>query len=135
MLLCDYAEALNGKLYIMGGGWDRLVKMGPVACSVAVMLSVPWNDANIKHRLSLTLLTEDGQVASDAAGNEVIIDGEFETGRPAGIRPGSALRTPFTFRIQGLDLDLGGYSVLLEIEGAAVARAEFDVVAPPGTSI
>jgi len=21
LLLCDYAEAVNGKLYIMGGGW------------------------------------------------------------------------------------------------------------------
>ena len=38
LLLCDFAEAVNGKLYVMGGGWNVLFAPGqPVTMSVAAV--------------------------------------------------------------------------------------------------
>lgn len=130
MLLCDFAEALNGKLYITGGGWNRVIKVQPISCSVAIMLSIPWNKANEKHRLRLSLQTEDGAVVPDAEGKDVAITGEFETGRPAGVKPGSDLKNPIAIRLNGLDLDFGGYAFVLEIDGTEIARTPFTVEQP-----
>src|SRR5262249_54509042 len=44
-ILADYAEAVNGKLYMMGGGWDQsFVKdfSQPVSFSFAIGIQVPW---------------------------------------------------------------------------------------------
>ena len=47
LLLCDFAEAVNGKLYVMGGGWNILFAPGqPVTMSVAAVLAVPWDRTN-----------------------------------------------------------------------------------------
>ena len=131
MLLCDWADALNGKLYIGGGGWDRVFKVQPLGCSVAVMLSVPWHATNEKHVFRLTLQTEDGVVVKDAQENRFEIVGEFETGRPAGTKPGSPIRTPLTFRVQQLDLAVGGYAFVLEVDETEITRAQFTVAQPP----
>ena len=54
LLLCDFAEAVNGKLYVMGGGWNILFAPGqPVTMSVAAVIAVPWDRTNQQHELSL----------------------------------------------------------------------------------
>jgi hypothetical protein len=135
MMLCDFAESLNGKLYIQGGGWDRVMKIQPLNFAVAIMLEVPWHAANEKHRLNLTLQTEDGQLVPDAEGNPIQMQGEFETGRPAGVRPGTALKSPFAARLAGLDLDPGAYAFVLEIDGTEITRSTFTVEVPPPGAI
>ena len=54
LLLCDYAEAINGKLYIMGGGWT-ICAPGPRNMAVAIRVLVPWSDTNKQHNLALML--------------------------------------------------------------------------------
>ena len=130
LLLCDYADALNGKLYIAGGGWNRIIKVAPISVSIAVMIDVPWQAANERHSLLVTLQTEDGERVRSPEGNEVKIEGEFETGRPAGTKPGSPLRAPLALRLEGLDLPRGGYAFVLDIDGSEVARATFLVEDP-----
>jgi len=60
MLLADAAEAMNGKLYILGGGWSIT---GPQATpsAIAIKIDVPWDLANTPHTLRLDLLNEDGR--------------------------------------------------------------------------
>lgn len=130
MLLCDYAEALNGKLYIIGGGWDRVFTVQPISCSVAVVLSVPWHATNERHVLRVHLQSEDGVVVGDHEGNPVQMEGEFETGRPPGVKPGSDLRHAFTLRMQGLDLAPGAYSFVLDVDGTELVRAPFTIERP-----
>jgi len=36
VMLCDYAEAVQGKLYIAGGGWSELRGNGPADLALAV---------------------------------------------------------------------------------------------------
>lgn len=127
MLLCDFAEAVNGKLYISGGGWTNVRGPQPLDCSVAVSIAVPWTHTNQKHKLILELLGEDGQIPTDADGNPVQIEGELEVGRPTGVVPGDPISTSLAFRLQGLDLETGGYSFSLKINGTEVAKTQFRV--------
>jgi len=59
ILLCDAAEAVNGKLYILGGGWS-VTRPAPAPSALAVKIDVPWTDAYRKIPLIVELLTEDG---------------------------------------------------------------------------
>src|SRR5450756_2909121 len=60
ILLCDYAEAINGKLYVMGGGWT-ICPPGPRHMAIAVRVMVAWSEANTKHTLTLFLQDEHGK--------------------------------------------------------------------------
>ena len=132
MLLCDASEAVNGKLYIMGGGWDHIwAPDTPVGVSVAVLVAVPWDQTNKKHQLDLALLTADGEPV-EIEGTVVQGTGNFETGRPAGLKAGTAISLPMTFRFDGLALAEGGYVFELSIDGTVLARAPFRVQPPPG---
>ena len=47
MLLCDSAQSIGGKLYVLGGGWSILRKTGNLmTMALAVKLSIPWSRAN-----------------------------------------------------------------------------------------
>lgn len=134
LLLCDFAEAVNGKLYVMGGGWNVLFAPGqPISLSVAAVVAVPWDRTNQSHELSLDLLTDDGATV-EIEGQAVAVTGEFELGRPPGTKPGSSLNAPFVWTFNGLVLDEGGYEWKLRIAGEPVASRAFTVMHPPGFS-
>jgi hypothetical protein len=41
MILCDSAQVYEGKLSILGGGWDRILFGSPFA--VAAIVEIPWD--------------------------------------------------------------------------------------------
>src|SRR5690349_10370980 len=60
MLLCDFAQEVGGKLYIVGGGWSKVFDIGqPMNMALAIKLWVPWNAANQPTQLAIELRTED----------------------------------------------------------------------------
>ncbi len=62
LILADRAEALNGKLYVMGGAWDRVFIADfqqPATISFAVGVLVPWNATNMQHTLVITVVDPD----------------------------------------------------------------------------
>jgi hypothetical protein len=131
LLLCDYAEAVNGKLYVMGGGWSILFAADrPVNMSVAALIAVPWDQTNRPHQIALELLTDDG-AAVESEGNPVALRGQFEVGRPPGVKPGTSFNTPFVWNISGLVLAGGGYQWKLSVDGDPRASRAFVVTAPP----
>jgi hypothetical protein len=131
VLLCDYAEAVNGKLYVMGGGWNVAFSGGgPLNAGLAILVIVPWDQTNMRHDLRVELLDGDGQIVG-VGDREVVFTGQFELGRPPGIKPGSSLHAPFAFNVQGLPLALGGYEWKLSIDGEPVEARPFQVVERP----
>src|SRR5262245_30791421 len=63
LIVADRAEVVNGKLYMMGGAWDRLYVRNfdePVGFFIALGVLVPWNATNIDHQVDLRLHSEDG---------------------------------------------------------------------------
>lgn len=110
MLLADSAEAINGKLYILGGGWS-VTGPEPVPSAIAVKIDVPWDEANRRHRLMFSLEDGDGQpvmVPTPTGDRPVEIPTEFEVGRPPGLRPGTPLDFVLAINIGPIPLQPGG---------------------------
>lgn len=107
MLLCDSAQAVNGKLYVLGGGWT-LTGPDPTPSALAILIDVPWDEANKEHRLKLALVTEDGRpvnILTGPAGERPLeIGAAFEIGRPAGHRAGTPLSVVMAINIGPLPL-------------------------------
>ena len=120
LLLADSAQAVNGKLYILGGGWSLT---GPAPCpsAIAVLISVPWNETNRKHNVQLDLVDEDYRpimMPTPQGDAPLAIRSDFEVGRPPGIMPGSAIEVPFAFSIGPIPLAPGKrYVWKLTIDG------------------
>lgn len=93
MLLADYAQVAEGKLNIVGGGWTWT---GPEPCpfGIALMVEVPWHQANRPHTFRLEVIDLDGNlvlVTTPDGDVPVAFEGNFEVGRPPGVRSGAAL--------------------------------------------
>ncbi len=106
MLLADAVQAANGKLYILGGGWS-ITGPQPAPSAIALKIDVPWDEANKKHSFRLALLDSDGRdimVPGPIGDVPVEVKGEFEAGRPAGLRPGTPLDVVLALNIGPLPL-------------------------------
>jgi uncharacterized protein DUF6941 len=100
MMLCDHAEVAEGKLFINGGGWT-VTGPGPVPFAIALYIEVPWDRTNTKHTFKLELLDLDGQAITtemrDGEEHPIMAEGDFEVGRPPGMRPGTPVAIPLAF--------------------------------------
>lgn len=106
MMLADSAQAVDGKLYILGGGWS-LTGPDAIPSAIAVKVEVPWDEANTKHALKLALFDEDGRpvkVPTPTGEIPVELGTDFEVGRPPGLKPGTALDFVFAVNIGPLPL-------------------------------
>lgn len=111
MLLADSAQAVNGKLYILGGGWS-MTGPQPMPSAIAIKFEVPWEAANRKHRIRIELLDSDGQpvmLPGPESPQPMLITADLEVGRPAGLSPGTPLDSPFAINIGPLPLKGGRY--------------------------
>lgn len=133
MLLCDSAESVGGKLYILGGGWSQVqVPNNPINMALAVKLSIPWSHANRPIPIRASLYDEDRHEVIKLGEEEVPVevDARVEAGRPPGLRPGTSLDAPFVLNFPNVALPPGGYEWVLNVDGDEKARAPFRVVEP-----
>ncbi|MGC1405603.1 MAG: hypothetical protein WA938_02565 [Candidatus Dormiibacterota bacterium] len=129
-LLCDYAEALNGKLYISGGGWSVVGLARPLRCSLAIRLATGWSEANVRQQLRVTLVTQDGQPALGPDGKPVLFEGDIEVGRPPGMAQGEDIVNCLVLSYEGLDLAAGSYEFKVEIDAKVIKTVQFRVIRP-----
>jgi hypothetical protein len=121
MLLADYAVVADRKLVIVGGGWS-MTGPAPVPSAVAIKIEVPWDQANAKHKMRLELVDADGEpVLVPTEGGleqQLAIEGEFETGRPPGLKPGTPLDVMLAVNLPPQPLATGTqYDWRLSIDG------------------
>lgn len=131
LILADAAQVSSNKLYLLGGGWDRLVvsRTLPAAHRMAIAASfrVSWNETNHKHDFELEITDGDGAEVAK-------LGGQFEVGRPPGIPPGQEQRAQIA-----VDLALplkhhGTYEVIARLNGDERRRFPFNVVGPANSS-
>src|SRR6266487_1881100 len=119
LLLADSAQAVNGKLYVLGGGWS-IAGPGPIPMALALKIDVPWNQANLRHKLELTLVDADGHLISvptPQGAQELKIAAEVEVGRPPGLPPGVNLDAVLAVNLSPLPLPPGRYVWTVSING------------------
>jgi hypothetical protein len=114
LILADRAEAVNGKLYIMGGALETYfiqdIKQ-PILVSFAVGVLVPWNATNREYELGTKIESEDGQLVFQ-------LGAKFNQGRPPTVKPGDSQRV--ILAASGIPVGfktLGSYRAVTTITG------------------
>jgi hypothetical protein len=128
LILADYTEIIGGKLYLMGGGWDRLTVNSAFPLTkpvgMAAAFRVPWNETNQPQNVEIEIQTDDGESVGK-------VGAQFEVGRPPGMKAGQdqrfqlAANVPLTLRRPG------GYVIVARVEGQEAGRVPFNVMAGP----
>lgn len=131
MILADAAQVLGNKLYLLGGGWDIIGVNSPFPAqhkmALALSIKVSWNETNQKHTLEVEIISE--SPATEEPKRLMKVDGQFEMGRPPGIRQGQDQRLQMAFDVV-LSLDSPGVkTVVARLEGQELRRTDFSVVA------
>jgi hypothetical protein len=128
LILTDSSEALNGKLYAMGGGWNMLrFPELPQEWSfgIGIGVDVPWDETNRRHSFVLHVEDPDG----DLLGDEFSM--EFETGRPPGAVPGQDQRIVLSLGTRLTFAAPGPHAVVVRVNDKEIGRARFYVVQTP----
>jgi hypothetical protein len=110
MLLADHAQAAEGKLNIIGAGWT-VVGPAPAPFAIAILFEVPWDRANEEHGFRLELVDSDGipvLVPTPDGEEPLMIEGQFEVGRPPGVKRGTPLPFPLALNMGPHPLAPGG---------------------------
>jgi hypothetical protein len=145
VMVCDYAQVNNNKLYVVGAAGNLLTTQqaeAPHAISawVAILVAVPWHSHNQAHKLVVSLADEDGHKiplahtlpgANVSPEDEGSVVGQFNVGRSPIMQAGDESVMPMALPIQIEVPQLGAYRVTLEIDGTEIASARFRVVFPP----
>ena len=125
IMLTDHAEVKNGKLYMMGGGYDRRfiddIK-APVTLSTVIGVLIPWNLTNQPHNVKLRVETEDGA----AVGPEV--QGDLTVGRSPQAISGQTFRVMSVVNITLPLPQLGGYKVIASLSNGESKTTAFYAV-------
>jgi hypothetical protein len=140
----------DGKVYILGGGWNVLhtqsLPTRHPRLGIALLVTVPYLLAtNEAHRLELRLEDSD-RVAlplADAPPDVATQDGkvrhlatEFAVGRPVGVEPGDEQVVGIAVNIDGLVFErAGSYSFVIDIDGQEARRLRFRVNLLAGSRI
>jgi hypothetical protein len=129
MLLADGAHSVGGKIYILGGGWTHLwfreLPGRPAPFALAIGLKVPWNLTNRRFNFRLELVDADGNNIEESA------MGEFEQGRPPGLRPGTSQRMLVAVPVAPEIPSPGRFVFHAIVDGQRLASTEFEVVLQP----
>jgi hypothetical protein len=91
LCLANHVEAINGLLYMVGGGWTDHHRppqqpTGQTTIShigIAVMVRIPWNETNRPHRFEVEIQDLDGA-------SFLKVEGDLNMGRPPQLVPGAA---------------------------------------------
>ena len=128
MLLADSAQAVGGKLYVLGGGFDR-INMPAVPFQfrfdLAMLIAVPWGATNQPYQVVVELLDADGQHVGYRA------EATMEIGRPPGTRRGTSLTVPLAVPVVAEFTKPGRYFLAGSVNGEERNRVAFEVIAVP----
>jgi hypothetical protein len=119
LCLANSVEVQNGLLYIMGGGWTDhkrpvMGKDGHKVLSqiyIAILIKIPWNETNRNQHFVVEITDLDGTKQL------LKVEGDFSTGRPATLPPGSAQYAPLAVNGQVLFESAGTYLVKGRLNG------------------
>jgi hypothetical protein len=123
IILANHAEAVNGMLNLLGGGWTDLNRPIPADGSIplshfgiAVSVCIPWTETNRPHRFGLRIVDE------DESATLVQVETQFTTGRPPTISEGSEQHWVVALNADVMFPKTGGYVAITEVDNGAHQR-------------
>jgi Family of unknown function (DUF6941) len=122
LLLADHSEAVNGKLYMTGGGWNvlRLPELPHEwGFHIALGIDVAWDETNRRHDLHLNLHDPDGVELGEG------FSAEFETGRPPGMPAGQEQRLVMSIGTTATFSGAGPHAAVVLVDDEEIGRARF----------
>lgn len=119
-MLCDFAQVSEGKLTIVGGGWNELRRVD-APMSLAALLHLPWQERPRDHSIVIDLLDADGRAVVDQnSGSPVRVEANLSVagGDRRADRVGVSVPVPFACMFAPLGLMNGNrYVWRLTIDG------------------
>jgi hypothetical protein len=131
LILADRAEAVNGKLYMMGGGWSDIGVLDfeqPSRFSLALGVLIPWIATNQDIGVNVAIEHEDGRSI------EPSISANLNVGRPPRATPGQSFRAVLAIQGAWKLVGPGGYRVVATLDGEARKHTPFRVHAAKAAS-
>lgn len=122
LLLADHAEAVNGKLYMTGGGWNvlRLPELPHEwAFHIALGIDIAWHETNATHELRVGIHDPDGIELGEG------LAASFETGRPPGMPAGQEQRLVMSIGASASFNASGPHAAVVQVDGEEIGRARF----------
>ena len=126
MMPADSAQAVSGKLYILGGGFDRInmpTLPFPHRFDLAMLVEVPWTATNQPYQVVVELLDADGEPVGYRA------EATMETGRPPGTRQGTSLTVPLAIPVMAEFREPGRYVLRASVNGRERNRVAIEAIA------
>ncbi len=110
LCLANHVEAINGLLYMVGGGWTEHHRPprqpgGQPTIShigIAVMVRIPWNETNRPHRFQVEIQDLDGA-------SLLKVEGDLNVGRPPQISLGTTQHACLAINGEAVFQRAGGY--------------------------
>jgi hypothetical protein len=125
LILADSAQVAGSKLYLLGGGWNRIYgAQFPTNhhLGVAAGILVGWDETNEEHHFKLQLRNE------DAHKEMATLEGKFNQGRPPDVARGEQQRVIIASEVT-LALEGPGSCVAeLSLDGDVHKTTPFDIV-------
>ncbi|MFW2340163.1 MAG: DUF6941 family protein [Acidimicrobiia bacterium] len=127
-ILADAAQAIAGKLFLLGGGWDTLRVGGFPArhhtMAIGLRVRIPWTWTGRPMTLAIDLQDEDGGSLFSSGP----LRHGFEVGRPPGAPEGSDIGLVRAFTFNHVPFPkAGGYAFAISLNDAEVDRLRFNV--------
>ena len=125
-LLADSVQAVGGKLYVLGGGWDTLFVSGFPArhhsMAIGLRVRVPWSSPPTQIRVGVDLVDADGRRLLPNDVSHVVNVGR----RDSMDRPDLGILRSFTFNNLTFESP-GDYSFVITLDNEVVDRLRFTV--------
>ena len=131
LMLADSAQAVDGKLYVLGGAWNMLrfpEFPASLMVGIAVAIDVEWTETNARHHLDIHFEDADGNAMDPRIG------ADFEAGRPLGAIPGADLRIVMAVNGPVAIPSPGQYAAVASVGGVELARSRFQALQAPRTN-
>jgi hypothetical protein len=128
LILTDYAESLNGKLYALGAGWSvlRFPELPQEwRFTIGIGIDVGWDETNQRQTLDVVIQDPDGAELGEDLSMEI------EAGRPPGLPPGQEQRMVVAFNVGASFETAGPHAVVIRSGDAELERSRFHVVQVP----
>ena len=132
VLLADYSEAVNGKLYMTGGGWNvlRLPEL-PHEWSfhIGLGIDVAWHEIVDPHELFVTVQDPDGVELGEG------LTANFETERPPDMPEGQEQRLVMSIGATATFASPGPHAVIIQVNGEELGRSRFYLMEGEGPEV